>query len=71
MPPLILFAIAGAGLYAGYKLFAKLVENAGHGTGKTSEAELRTDAKRRAGAKDLGELEWDEASKAYVPKKDA
>ena len=28
MPPLILLALAGAGCYAGYKLFAKLVEQA-------------------------------------------
>ena len=28
MPPLIVLAIAGAGVYAGYKLFAKLIEQA-------------------------------------------
>ena len=71
MPPLILLALAGAGAYAGFKLFAKLAEQAGRTTGKTSEAELRTEQKRQAGVKDLGELEWDEKAGAYIPKKDA
>jgi hypothetical protein len=71
MPPIILLALAGAGLYAGYRMFAKLTQDAKHGTGKVSEAELRTNQKRQATARDLGELEWDEKAGAYVPKKDA
>ena len=69
MPPLILLAVTGAGLYAGYKLFSKFIEEARRPGRTDSKAEVRTAQKREAGLKDLGELEWDEKSGAYVPKK--
>jgi hypothetical protein len=64
MPPLILLVLAGAGAYAGYKLFSKLVEQAqrpAKTAGKTTSAE----------PKNLGGLEWDEELGAYRPKKGA
>lgn len=76
MPPLIFLAIAGAGLYAGYKLFSALTSEPGKDSRVGAEHRKQTDAERRkqasaakGGAKDLGELEWDEKSGAYVPKK--
>ena len=71
MPPFILLAVVGAGCYAGFKLFSKLVEEAA--TPSRSETErLRREASARAsGTRDLGELEWDEKSGVYKPKSDA
>ena len=69
MPPLILIARAGTGLYAGYKLFSALVNEAGKENRVDAAARKRANA-RQDGTKDLGELEWDEKSGAYVPKKD-
>lgn len=76
MPQLIALALAGAGLYAGYKWLAKEIGKAG------AEAErMREAAERRAGSsetgdpnsgtgplKDLGALEWDEAAGVYRPR---
>lgn len=71
MPPLIALAIVGAGAYAGYKFFAKLVEQAQ--TPAKSDAERwkkeAAAAGRGAEPKDLGGLEWDAQSGAYRPKK--
>lgn len=74
MPPLIVLAIVGAGAYAGYKLYSKLMEQAR--TPAKSDAERwkreAAAAKVRAGEpKDLGGLEWDEELGAYRPKKNA
>lgn len=68
MPPLILFAIAGAGLYAGYKLYSKLIEDT-RAPQRDDRARRREAANVERGAKNLGELEWDEKTGAYVPKK--
>ncbi|MBL8883386.1 MAG: hypothetical protein JNL45_10080 [Hyphomicrobium sp.] len=71
MPPLIVLAIAGAGLYAGYKLFAKLIEQA-HTPAKSDAERWKREAAAHANEpKDLGGLEWDEQSGAYRPKKGA
>jgi hypothetical protein len=75
MPPLILLAIAGAGAYAGYKFFSKLMDQAQ--TPAKSDAarwkkEAATAAARAKGEpKDLGGLEWDEKLGAYRPKDSA
>lgn len=72
MPPLVLLAVAGAGCYAGYKLFSKLIAQAQ--TPNRSEADrVRREAKsaNRAATgttRDLGELEWDEKAGVYKPK---
>jgi hypothetical protein len=71
MPPLVFLAVIGAGCYAGFKLFSKLVEQAQ--TPSRSETErIRREAKaaREAatGTRDLGELEWDEKDGVYKPR---
>ena len=57
MPPLVLLAVVGAGCYAGYKLFSKLIEQA-----QTPAKPKKTQAGE---PKDLGGLEWDDALGAY------
>lgn len=69
MPPLIALAIAGAGVYAGYKFFAKLMEQAQ--TPARSEANRAKATARQGEPKDLGGLEWDEKLGAYRPKNSA
>ncbi len=72
MPPLVLFVIAGVGCYAGYKLLAKLVEQAQ--TPSRSETDrIRREAMaaataRTAATRDLGALEWDETTGVYRPR---
>ena len=68
MPPLIFLVIAGAGLYAGYKLITALKGEAGQNS-KVEAVRRKQASAAKAGAKDLGELEWDEKSGAYIPKK--
>ena len=73
MPPLVLLAIAGVGCYAGYKLFAKLIEQAQTSAKKPpsrEEAErIRREARAATGStRNLGELEWDEKSGVYRPR---
>lgn len=67
MPQLIALALAGAGLYAGYRWFWRATKQVTAEIRRTEE-ELR----RRAGAvleKDMGELEYDPASGVYRPKR--
>lgn len=59
MPPLILLAIAGAGVYAGYKYLVRHSQQA--------SPPSRDDA-RQSGVKNLGELEWDAKAGVYRPK---
>lgn len=72
MPPLIFLALAGAGCYAGYKLFSKLIEQAQ--TPSRSETErIRREAhaaaeRKAAGTRNLGELELDQKSGVYRPR---
>ncbi|MEQ1718101.1 MAG: hypothetical protein ABL907_19340 [Hyphomicrobium sp.] len=66
MPPLIVLALAGAGVYAGYRLFSKLIEQA------QTPAKPAGKSKSDGGEpKNLGGLEWDEKIGAYRPKKSA
>jgi hypothetical protein len=67
MPPLVLLAIAGAGCYAGYKLFAKLVKLAAMPSRAETERVRREARAAAGGVRDLGELEWDEKSGVYKP----
>lgn len=68
MPPVVLLAVVGAGCYAGYKLFSKLIEQAQTPSRPASER-AANDAQAKAQAvRDLGELEWDEQSGVYRPK---
>jgi hypothetical protein len=71
MPPLVLLAVVGAGCYAGFKLFSKLIEQAQ--TPSKSETErVRREARAATGStRDLGELEWDEKAGVYRPKSGA
>ncbi len=71
MPPLIFLAVVGAGCYAGYRLFSKLIAQAQ--TPNRSETDrIRREARAAAGAtRDLGELEWDETAGVYKPRRNA
>lgn len=69
MPPLIILAAAGVGLYAGFKLFSKFIEQVQTPSRKQAESSAKRGQTAKVGTKDLGELEWDEKSGAYVPKK--
>lgn len=68
MPQLILLAVAGVGLYAGYKWVTRQARDATDAAMRAQE-NLRQRAKNdMRDAKNLGPLEWDEATKAYRPK---
>ena len=72
MPPFIAIAIAGVGIYAGYKwLTRELQRTASEGEHATADAEMRAAdaAGARHSPKDLGTLEWDAASGVYKPRK--
>ena len=76
MPPLIVLALAGAGAYAGYKFFSKLMAQAATPAKSDAERwkkEAAAAAARSKGGepKDLGGLEWDEKLGAYRPKNNA
>ena len=67
MPQLVVLALMGAGLYAGYRWFSRAAKEVTAEIRRT-EDELRL----RAGMtleKDMGELEYDPASGVYRPKR--
>ncbi len=66
MPQLVLLLGVGAGLVAGYKWVSREVERQKEAARARAEAQRTANAERSA--KDLGTLEWDEASGAYRPK---
>ena len=69
MPQLIALAVLGAGALAGYRWVAKQV-NAAKDAADAAEAQLRKSAEQRANApRDLGQLEWDEVSQVYKPRR--
>ena len=67
MPQLIVLALLGAGIYAGYRLVVRtkqIVAEMRH-----AEDELRRSATGGALEKDMGALEYDAASGVYRPAK--
>jgi predicted negative regulator of RcsB-dependent stress response len=69
LPQLIALAVLGAGALAGYRWVAKQV-NAAKDAADAAEAKLRQAAEQRAnGPRDLGQLEWDEVSQVYKPRR--
>jgi hypothetical protein len=69
MPPLIFAAVIGAGCYAGFKFFSKLVQQAQMPSRSETERVRRQQANAAAGTtRDLGELEWDEKTGVYRPR---
>ena len=67
MPQLIALALVGAGLYAGYRWFARTAKQ------MATEVERAEDVLRQRTSgmlpKDMGELEYDHASGVYRPKR--
>ncbi len=68
MPPFIILAVAGVGLYAGYKFLSKLVAQAQTESPSEVKRRRRETAAAMGNPKDLGELEWDETVGAYKPR---
>jgi hypothetical protein len=67
VPHVIALALLGAGLYAGYRWFARAAGDFG-ATVVGAKDELRQHSERRI-EKDLGALEFDPASGVYRPAK--
>ena len=67
MPPLVFLAIVGAGAYAGYRYFNRMVEHAHAEMDKARKAAAAHQGGRET--RDLGELEWDATAGVYRPKK--
>ncbi len=68
MPQLIVLALVGAGLYAGYRWYSRTVKEVTAQIRRTEDELLR----RAAGTaleKDMGVLEYDPASGVYRPKR--
>jgi hypothetical protein len=65
MPQLVILALVGAGLYAGYRWFTRTTKEIAAEIRRT-EDELR---QRAHVVKDLGALEYDPASGVYRPSK--
>jgi predicted negative regulator of RcsB-dependent stress response len=69
VPQLIALAVLGAGALAGYRWVAKQV-SAAKDAADAAEAQLRKAADSQAnGPRDLGQLEWDEVSQVYKPRR--
>jgi hypothetical protein len=66
MPQLVVVALVGAGLYAGYRWFARTSERIAAEVRRT-EDELRRRA--HVAVKEMGTLEYDPASDVYRPAK--
>lgn len=73
MPPFIVLAIAGVGLYAGYKWLAREINRnadpAGGNAADASTGDGDATAASRSAPKDLGPLEWDATAGVYRPRK--
>jgi hypothetical protein len=59
MPQLIALALIGAGAMAGYRWVAKQVD----------AARQAAEQRQSEGPRDLGQLEWDEVSQVYKPRR--
>lgn len=62
MPPVMFLAVVGVAGLAGYRLLSALAR---HGQAAARKQEARM---KRASARDLGNLEWDEAAGVYRPR---
>jgi hypothetical protein len=67
MPQLVVLALVGAGLYAGYRWYARMAKEVTAQIPRT-EDELLRKASGTALEKDMGVLEYDPASGVYRPK---
>jgi hypothetical protein len=67
VPQVIALAFLGAGLYAGYRWLARAAGDIGEGMRRTEDELARKAAGRIE--KDLGALEFDQASGVYRPAK--
>jgi hypothetical protein len=67
MPQLIVLALVGAGLYAGYKWVSRKLRRASEAAERAREELARRTAEAAEGPKDLGRLEWDEKAGVYRP----
>lgn len=68
MPQLIVLALVGAGLYAGYRWYSRTAKEVTAQVRRT-EDELLRKASGTALEKDMGVLEYDPASGVYRPKR--
>jgi type II secretory pathway component PulJ len=68
MPQLAVLALLGAGLYAGYRWYARTARHIAAEV-RRAEDELRRRAEGAAIEKDLGVLEYDPTSGVYKPAK--
>lgn len=67
MPHLVVLALAGAGLYAGYRWVARQIDLV-KAEAERAEMELRRRASEITGEPlDLGNLVWDEQAGVYRP----
>jgi hypothetical protein len=67
MPQLIALAVAGAGLYAGYRWVSRQIGRVREEAHRAEE-ELRRRAAAARGPVDLGALEFDEVNGVYRPR---
>ena len=67
MPPLIAFALVGAGVYAGYRWLSRELDRATAEARRMDGAREQRAREETAVPKDLGPLEWDAASGVYRP----
>ena len=62
MPQLLIVALLGAGLYAGYRWYARAAKELAADIKRSQDDVMRT-----AGLKDMGRLEYDPATGVYRP----
>lgn len=69
MPPFIALAIAGAGLYAGYRWISRELQRSAAEAGRMRDEADRMAREHMAAPRDLGSLEWDAAAGVYRPRR--
>jgi len=68
MPQFIVIALAGAGLYAGYRWLSREMQRGAAEAMRAHEEIARRAADATGRPRDLGTLEWDEAAGVYRPR---